>query len=79
MGPLVKQRTFNPLQKDTLSVLLMDLSKQSQQIEQALTNKVNQKINDSLQKQYDQIIVVKTYVRNLCKMEKSSTMKEVMR
>ncbi len=79
MGPLVKQRTFNPLQKDTLSVLLMDLSKQSQQIEQALTNKVNQKINDSLQKQYDQIIVVKTYVRNLCKMEESSTMKEVMR
>lgn len=79
MGPLVKQRSFNPLQKDTLSVLLMDLSKQSQQIEQALTNKVNQKINDSLQKQYDQIIVVKTYVRNLCKMEESSTMKEVMR
>lgn len=79
MGPLVKQRTFNPLQKDTLSVLLMDLSKQSQQIEQTLTNKVNQKINDSLQKQYDQIIVVKTYVRNLCKMEESSTMKEVMR
>lgn len=79
MGPLVKQRSFNPLQKDTLSVLLMDLSKQSQQIEQTLTNKVNQKINDSLQKQYDQIIVVKTYVRNLCKMEESSTMKEVMR
>lgn len=79
MSPLVKQFASRPMQKDTLSLLLTDLSKQSQQIEKQLTNKVNQEINDSLQQQYDQIIVVKTYVRKLCKMDKSSIMKEVMR
>lgn len=67
MSPIARNLDNREIKKDTLSILLNDLTKQSHQIEESLSKKVNQEIIRNFHNQHDKVIAVKTYVRKLTK------------